>query len=273
MISNARNGEATFGDTKMSYVSFGRGERVLILIPGLSDGLTTVKGRALLLAKPYALFFERYTVYMFSRRDDLPSDHSIRDMANDQADAMKALGISKACIMGVSQGGMIAQYLAIDHPEMTEKLVLAVSAPDANDRIKAAVTKWVGFAKQGKHKELMIDTAEMSYSQEYLKKYRKFYPFISFVGKPADYDRFLANADAILGFDAFHELNKISCPTLIIGGEEDQVVGVQASYDMHAQIAGSELYVYPGLGHAAYEEAKDFNQRVYDFLEAETSDT
>ena len=266
---NAENGEVTLGNTKMHYVSFGRGKRALILLPGLSDGLATVKGKALLLAKPYTLFFDRYTVYMFSRKNDMPSGYSIRDMANDQAEAMNALGIEKACIMGVSQGGMIAQYLAIDHPELVEKLILAVTAPAANDMVKASVRKWIECAEQGKHKELMIDTAEKSYSPDYLKVYRKLYPVIGAVGKPSSYDRFLVNANAILEFDAFDELNKITCPTFIIGGEADQIVGVQASHDMNSRIAGSALYVYAGLGHAAYEEAKDFNQRVFDFLEAE----
>ena len=62
-------------------------------------------------------------------------------------------------------------------------------------------------------------------------------------------------------------MNKIACPTLIIGGKMDKTVGVRASYEMKNQITGSELYVYPKLGHAAYEEAKDFNQRVFKFLE------
>lgn len=269
MIWNAKNGEVTFGNTRMNYVSFGRGKRTLILLPGLSDGLATVKGKALLLAKPYTPFFDRYTVYIFSRKVDLPSGYSIRDMANDQADVMNALGINKACIMGVSQGGMIAQYLAIDHPEMVEKLILVVTAPAANVIIKAAVMKWINYAEQRKHKELMIDTAEKSYSPTYLKKYRKLYPVIGVVGKPLNYNRFLVNANAILGFDAFSELKKITCPTFIIGGEIDQIVGIQASYDMKSQIVGSELHAYAGLGHAAYEEAKDFNQRVFDFLETE----
>lgn len=268
MIWNAGNGEVTFGKSKMSYVSFGRGERVLILLPGLSDGLMTVKGKALLLAQPYTRFFAHYTVYMFSRKDDLPPDYTIRDMANDHADAMKALGIGKACVLGVSQGGMVAQYLAIDHPELVEKLILAVTAPAVNDLLKHAVTKWIRCAEQGNHKELMIDTAEKSYSPAYLKKYRMLYLVIGLFGKPSSYDRFLANAHAILSFDASGELNRITCPTLIIGGETDQIVGVQASRDLHSQIAGSELYIYPGLGHAAYEEAKDFNQRVFRFLEA-----
>lgn len=268
MFWTAKNGAVSLGNTEMSYVSFGHGERTLILLPGLSDGLAAVKGKALLLAKPYIPFFDRYTVYMFSRKNAMPEGCSIRDMSNDQAKALDMLGLEKACVLGVSQGGMIAQYLAIDHPELVEKLVLAVTAPCVNAMIQECVKRWIGFAEQGRHKELMIDTAERSYSPEYLNKYRKLYPIIGFVGKPLNYDRFLINAKAILGFDACNELNKIICPTFIIGGETDKIVGAQASYEMKERIAGSKLYVYPGLGHASYEEAKDFNQRVFKFLEA-----
>ena len=267
MLWNAVNGEISLAGTKMHYVSFGRGKRPLILLPGLSDALTTVKGKALLLAKPYTLFFDRYTVYMFSRKEDLPLGYTIRDMANDQAEAIKMLKIDRACIMGVSQGGMIAQYLAADHPELVDKLILAVTAPSSNDKIRSSVIKWIACAKQGNHKELMIDTAEKSYSPSYLEKYRKLYPVIGAVGKASSYDRFIVNANAILEFDAVNELGRITCPTLIIGGEEDRIVGVQASYDMNSRIAGSKLYIYSGLGHAAYEEAEDFNERVLEFLE------
>lgn len=58
--------------TEMPYVSFGHGARSLVLLPGLSDGLETVEGKALLLAKPYTLFFERWTVYLFSRKTSCP---------------------------------------------------------------------------------------------------------------------------------------------------------------------------------------------------------
>ena len=52
----------------------------------------------------------------------------------------------------------------------------------------------------------------------------------------------------------------------IVASNDDKTVGIKASYEKKERIAGSALYVYPGLGHAAYEEAKDFNQRVFDFL-------
>ncbi|MBQ6489300.1 MAG: alpha/beta hydrolase [Solobacterium sp.] len=268
MLWNAKNGTVSLGSTSMSYVSFGHGDRVFVLLPGLSDGLMTVRGKALLLANPYQMFFEKYTVYMFSRKDDMPEGYSIEDMADDQASALRLLSIRKASVMGVSQGGMIAQSLAVRYPDLVEKLVIAVSAPYANDMIRENIRQWKVFAEEGNHKELMIDTAEKSYSDAYLKKYRKTYPVIGLVGKPKDYRRFIINSNAILNFDIRPRLNEIQCPVLIIGGSEDRTVGIQASYEMHEQIRDSELYVYPGLGHAAYEEAEDFNARVFRFLES-----
>lgn len=269
MLWNAHNGSIPIGDTKMAYASFGYGGKRLVLLPGLSDGLSTVKGKALLLAMAYRRFSERYTVFFFSRKDRMPKGYSIREMAADQAAAMQALGMEGSCVMGVSQGGMIAQYLTIDHPELVEKLVIAVSAPQVNQRIQTCVTGWIEMARAGEHKRLMVDTAEKSYSSAYLKKYRKLYPIIGGLGKPKSYGRFLINANAILGFHAREELGRIACPTLILAGGEDQIVGVQAAREMHERIAGSQLWIYPGLGHAAYEEAPDFQERVFRFLESE----
>ena len=249
MLWNAKNGSVPLGDTEMSFVSFGYGTKPFIILPGLSDGLMTVSGKALMLAKPYKLFFENYTVYMFSRKNVMPEGYSIREMAEDQEKAMQLLGIRKASVL------------------LVEKLVIAVSAPRVSGITRECILNWIEFAKQGDHKKLMIDTTEKSYSSKYLKKYRKIYPIIGTIGKPSDYSRFLINANAILSFDAVFELPKISCPVLIIGGETDRIVGKEASYELKEKIPGSELFVYKGLGHAAYEEAEDFNERVFRFLE------
>ncbi|MBQ3027852.1 MAG: alpha/beta hydrolase [Lachnospiraceae bacterium] len=266
MFWNAKNGCVKIEETEMYYASFGKGSKVFLVLPGLSDGLTTVKGKALFLAKPFAKFLEEYTVYMFSRKNDMPEGYSIREMAADQATALKKLGITKVTVLGVSQGGMIAQYMAIDFPELVEKLVITVSAPRVNEMIQDNVSAWMKMAQEGDHRSLMIDTTEKGYSEQYLKKYRKVYPMIGNIGKPRTYDRFFRNAEAILGFDAYEELHKIECPTYIIGGETDKTVGVKASYELKENIKNSELHIYPGLGHAAYEEAKDFYDRVNEFL-------
>lgn len=263
-----KNGRVVIKDTDMYYVSFGHGSKNLIVLPGLSDGLTTVKGKALFLKAPYKRFQNEYTVYMFSRKNKMPEDYTIRQMAEDQALAMKVLGIGRAAVLGVSQGGMVAQYLAIDYPELVEKLILTVTAPYANDIVKDAVGSWIGMAKQGDHVLLMVDTAERMYSKAHLDKNRKLFPVIARFTKPASYERFFRNAYAIMEFDAREELSKICCPTLIIAGDDDNTVGNDAPYELNDRIPDSKVYIYHGLGHGAFEEAKDFYDRVYEFCES-----
>ena len=261
------NGCVAIDHTDMYYVSFGTGEKKLVVLPGLSDGLATVKGKALILAAPFRRFFRNYTVYMFSRKNEMPEGYSIRDMAKDQIQVMKELGIGQAYLLGVSQGGMIAQYMAIDHPEMVIKMVLAVTAPNANMVIQENVSGWIDIVDHEDHTALMLDTADKMYSEKYLRKYRRFYSLLAGLTKPRTYDRFLKNAHAILEFDCCSELSKIGCPTLVIAGGDDHTVGNDAAVQLIQAIPGSELYVYEGLGHGAFEEAKDFYDRVLAFCD------
>ena len=263
-----KNGIVHIGDTDMYYAAFGEGEKTLIVLPGLSDGLTTVKGKALLLAAPYKRFLRGYTVYMFSRKNKMPDGYSIADMADDQAEAMRNLGIGKACVLGVSQGGMIAQYMAIRHPEIVEKLILAVTEPGVNETIRNVVTSWINMAKRDDHTALMVDTAQKMYSEKYFDRNRRLFPLVARLTKPASYERFYRNAYAILDFDAREELQLITAPTLIIAGSDDKTVGNDAANVLKQGIAGSSLYVYDGLGHGLFDEAKDFYDRVFDFCEA-----
>lgn len=266
MLFHAKNGCVRIGNTDMDYISFGKGRQVLIMLPGLGDGLTTVKGMALTLAWTYRAYAQDYSVFIFSRKHDLPEHCSTRDMAKDQAQAMKLLGIANADLMGISQGGMIAQYLAIDYPELVRKLVLAVTLSRQNELAQRTVSSWISMAERGDYKSLMTDTAEKSYSETYLKKHRWLYPLLGHIGKPKDFSRFLIQADSCLHHNAYPELGKIQCPTLIIGGECDRIVGPDASLELADRIEKSERFMYRGLGHAAYEEAEDFHERVQRFL-------
>lgn len=266
MFYHARNGSVRVGNSEMDYISFGNGNRNLIMLPGLGDGLTTVKGLALVFSIMYRVYAKEFTVYVFSRKNHLPDGYSTREMAKDQAEAMTVLGISKADILGISQGGMIAQYLAIDHPALVNKLVLAVTSSKPNQITEKVVGGWMEMAMQGNYKNLMIDTAERSYSESYLKKYRRLYPFLGITGKPKSFQRFLIQAASCIGHNAHDELNKIICPVSVIGGDCDKIVGADAASAIADKISGSELFIYHGLGHAAYEEAKDFHGKVLDFL-------
>lgn len=266
MFNHAHNGSVRVGNSEMDYISFGNGNKNLIMLPGLGDGLTTVKGMALVFSVLYRIYAKEFTVYVFSRKNHLQEGYSTREMAKDQAEAMAALGISKADILGISQGGMIAQYLAIDNPDFVNKLILAVTSAKPNETLEKVVGVWLEMARQGNYKDLMTDTAEKSYSDSYLKKYRWFYPLLGRIGKPKSFNRFLIQADSCIQHNAYAELDKIICPTLVIGGDCDKIVGTASASAIADKINGSELFIYKGLGHAAYEEAKDFHERVLHFL-------
>ena len=266
MFWNAKNGRIRIGNTEMDYISFGRGNRNLIMIPGVGDGLTTVKGLAVPMAFLYRKLSDDYKVYVFSRKICLEEGYTTKNMADDQAEAMKKLGIANAMIIGVSQGGMIAQHLTIDHADLVEKLVLVVTLARQNHTVQQALGKWKELADQGDHKALMIDNAEKSYSEKYLKKYRLLYPLLGMIGRPKDYERFLIQLHSCLEHDAYDDLERIKCPTLVIGGDRDRIVGADAAAELAGRIPNSELFIYEGLGHGLYEEAKDFISRIRSFL-------
>ena len=251
MLYNAKNGTLKIGGTTMDYIRFGTGERILVMLPGLGDGLRSMKGTALPMAFMYRIFAKDFTVYAFGRKNVLPEGYTTRDMARDQAESMEQLGISKADIFGVSMGGMIAQHLAIARP---------------NPILAESIEEWVSCAKRGDHTGLMDSNVRRIYSEGYYRKNKWLVPIMGKLTKPKSYDRFFVQADACLTHNAYENLPRIQAPTLVIGGEKDLSLGGDASREIAAKIPAAELHMYAEWGHGLYEEAKDFNRVVLDFL-------
>ena len=268
MLYNAKNGTIQIGNTEMDYIRFGTGERILVMLPGLGDGLRSVKGTALPMAFTYRVFAKDFTVYAFSRKNAQPEGYTTREMAADQAAAMERLGIQKADVLGVSMGGMIAQHLAISYPEKVGKLILTVSSARPNPILKASIEEWVSCAKRGDHTAFMDSNVRRIYSEAYYRKNKWLVPIMGKLTKPKSYERFFIQADACLKHNAFDNLHQIQAPTLVIGGEKDNALGGGASREIAAQIPGAELRMYEQWGHGLYEEAGDFNQTVLNFLDA-----
>ena len=266
MATHIQNGTLSLKDDTMHYIRFGGGSRTLIMLPGLGDGLTTVKGTALPMSFMYRIFAKDYAVYMFSRRNHLPEGYGTRDMARDLKDAMDKLGIAKTDLVGVSMGGMIAQHFAADYPGRIGKLVLVVTSAEPNPVLTESISEWVDLAERGDHTALMDSNVRRMYSDAYYRKNRWLIPVMGKLTKPRSYSRFFIQADACLNHDAADRLPLISVPTLVIGGEQDRCLGADASHRIAAAIAGAELKMYPEWGHGLYEEAKDFNRVVLDFL-------
>ena len=266
MFYNAKNGNIKIRNSNMDYISFGKGDKNLILIPGLGDGLKTVKGTALPIAIMYKCFTKKYKVFVLSRINDLEESYSTRDMAKDYKAALETLGISQTDVIGISQGGMIAQYLAIDNPELINKLVLVVTLSRQNETVKNVINNWLKFAEMNDYKNIFIDTTEKSYTESRLRKYRPFYPLLSKISKPKNLKRFIIQAKSCISHNSYDELEKIKCNTLVIGVDDDKIVGKETSEELSEKIKDSKLVKYNGFGHGVYEEVKDFNEQILEYL-------
>lgn len=263
MLYNAQEGKLHIGEVSFDYIQFGTGKKTLLMIHGLNTN--GIKGAAFSLAYMYRLFAKEYTVYLFDRRAEVYEGITVKDFAMDIAAAMDELGLKNADVFGVSQGGMIAQYLAMERPDLVNKVVLAVTASRNNETIENVVQNWIAMTEQGDFTALVRDMAEKMYSDEYVKRYQFFMPLLTMVQKPKDVNRFLILAKSCLTCNVYDLLEKIQCPVFVIGGTKDKVVTGEASEEI-AEKLGCEIYMYENLGHAAYEEASDFNQRVLNFL-------
>ena len=144
----ASGGNIPVGNTEIEYIRFGKGSKTMVMIPGVGDGLKTVKGTAIPFSVMYHMYRRDFTVYIFSRRNILPDGFTNRNMAKDLAFCFSKLGIQRACVLGVSQGGMIAQWLAIDFPEMVDKLLLCVTTPALSEERRSMIRQWMAWAKE-----------------------------------------------------------------------------------------------------------------------------
>lgn len=250
-------------DMEMDYITFGSGQKTMIMIQGLNT--KGIRGASKMLAFMYRMFAKTYTVYLFDRPKKIKEDVTVRELARAVAMAMDALHLSDADILGVSQGGMIAQNLALDRPDLVHKLVLAVTLSKNNETVCNVLNQWIRWTEQGENRLLIKDMTYKMYSDAYIKRYQLLLPLLNILQKPEDPVRFMTLAKACLTCDTYERLPQINCPVLVIGGGKDQIVTGAASREIADKMHCS-LYIYETLGHAAYEEANDFNKKVYEFF-------
>lgn len=266
MLFHAKNGQISLNNAITDYIRFGKGTKTLIILPGLGDGLRTVKGTALPMSFMYRKLAKEYTVYAFSRKHPLPKGHTTYDMALDLKAAMEALNITHASILGVSMGGMIAQHLAAGFPKVVDKLILTVTASKPNHTLTESIAEWSSYAKAGDHTAFMDSNVKRIFTDKYYQRNKWLIPIMGKLTKPKSYERFFIQAEACLNHNAYDQLEHISCPVLIIGGEQDRALSPDESRVLAEKLPHSTLHMYEEYGHGAYEESKDFEDIVLQFL-------
>ena len=263
---SAKNATLSMNGKTMDYVTFGKGKQPLVIIPGLGDGVQTVKGKAQLFSLSYRLLAKHYKIYVFSRINELRQDYTTRDMAADVAEAMETLNLDAVYVMGISQGGMIAQWLAADFPERVQRLILAMTTAKPGQLARDRIEHWQKLSQSGHFKHLMLDIAQHSYTQKSYQKWRLLYNIMGRLGRIKDEKRISIQSQSCLTHDSLEVLKEIHCPTLVLGALEDDVIGVKGSKELAKGISGCQLLIFKHSGHALYEVNKAFQEAVCGFL-------
>ncbi len=198
------------------------------------------------------------------------SGYTIPDLARDTMGLLDRLSISRAHVVGCSMGGMVAQVMALQRPELVAGLVILGSMASRDHR-SAHVIKTRSFLQRRLNRyEYSLTVAAWFFGPEALAK----------PGYAEDWARKEAEkphpqalyafdqlVDGIGQFDVRAQLKNIHQPTLVTVGEQDILTPPYQSRIIAESIPGAELVVLPGVGHFCItEDPRGFADRVASFL-------
>jgi pimeloyl-ACP methyl ester carboxylesterase len=184
--------------------------------------------------------------------------YKLQDMAADTLGLLDALAIDRAHIVGISMGGMIAQYIAAKHPGRMLSLTLIMTSsgnprlplgradamaatlaprPDGSDREAAIAHTMNTYRVIGSPGFQMTDADLRAWVERSVD--RVYYP----IGGSRHLLAVLASGDRL------ELLKKIRCPTLVMHGLDDPLIPVEAGKELAEIIQGAELQLVPGMGH------------------------
>jgi 3-oxoadipate enol-lactonase len=197
----------------------------------------------------------------------LPPPYTARQLAADLAGLLQQLGVESAAVLGYSQGGAIAQQLALDWPERCSRLVLgcsfAYNMATPREQLEGHVTPFLlRILGPRRFAEFVV-----SQGAKELDKERAAW----LVNLMANQDRKLMAAawKETMTFDSRPRLEEIACPTLIVAGSTDRAVPMHHAEMLHAGIRGSQLVVIEGAGHTLiWTHPDEFVRVTEDFLTA-----
>ena len=256
-----RSGRLAIGDGgTMAYISV-RGPSVpLVLIPGAGDGLQQV-GK-LSIAWTHGARLGRYRLLAISRRHPLPRGHSIAAHADDYVRAIRALVGGPVILECTSAGGPIGQWIAAHYPEIVRGLILSCTLHRTPQHTRAIFERWIGLARARRWAELTWTITALTLRPRALARARPLRGLLRLLPPPRDPDRFENLIAPCLDLNTGAIVRRISCPTLVIGGRDDRVLGDAVQRELASLIPGSRLLLYDGYGHGNSIENPDYTVQV-----------
>ncbi|AMM14821.1 3-oxoadipate enol-lactone hydrolase [Burkholderia sp. PAMC 28687] len=239
----------------LNYRLEGEGLRALVCIHGVGSNLEAWEGIVARLRDTFRIL--TLDLRGHGRSTLVKGRYEIDDFVGDVLALADHVGFDQFDLAGFSLGGLIAQRMALTHPERLKKLVLlstvsgrtpeerervaarlaALQSGDRGSHYDASLSRWLTEGFQQRNPELVARLRQRNAENDpdcYAAAYRV-----------------LAQTD----FGGF--IDQISVPTLIATGEEDQGSNPRMAQYMHQRIPNSQLEILPGLRHSILIEAPE----------------
>ena len=225
------------------------------------------------------LLADRFKIFMIDNRGTGESDKpdqswKLTDMADDVACVLEHAGTPASHVYGISMGGMIAQEYALKYPARVKGLVLGCTNCGASHSVAANPENIAKLMPQPGMNP--IEAAKLAFSvacgKAFLGSAAGQQTLTERMMESANYPitpahTYMRQAEAIGGFDTFARLGEIKAPTLVIHGDDDNIVPVGNAEILHQGIAGSKLKILPGAGHMFFWERPGDSAKIPgDFL-------
>jgi 3-oxoadipate enol-lactonase len=215
----------------------------------------------------------RYRVVRFDARGHGQSEatkapYDFAMLTADVIGLMDHLNIARAHFLGLSMGGMVGQYLGVEHPQRFSSLILCSTRSDVpaegrplwEERVKAAREQGMG-SQVDLALSRWLAAATMKGKPDVVARMRRYIETTPVEG-------YAGWCLAIRDLDVTSRLKAITLPTCIIVGAEDPSTPPAAAKVIHGEIAGSELIEVPGVSHQLQvEDPETFNKHVLEFLD------
>ncbi len=260
---------AKVGGINIEYYIEGQGPP-LLMIMGFTGQASSWSERFLELLRSH------FQIVRFSNRGtgltDKPQvEYSVPMMADDAAGLLREVGIEKAHVCGISMGGMIAQELALNHPEQVQALVLGCTTPGGSRGVQAApeVVALLAPVPGASPEEQFRKAWPAIVTPEFVEREREFLEEMLRIGltNPTPMDTMVRQMMAIQAFDTCERLPQIQAPTFIIHGDMDRLVPPQNAEILHDGIPGSTMRMVAGAAHMFFwERPTESTQAIVEFL-------
>ncbi|MBY8976747.1 alpha/beta fold hydrolase [Rhodobacteraceae bacterium NNCM2] len=186
-----------------------------------------------------------------------PGPYTLDDLSGDAAALLDHLGVERASVIGFSLGGLVAQAIALKHPERVESLTLVSTVAGRTEEEQARVIERADtLAREGATTHL-ANAVDRWFTPEFVAAHPEVLEARRQKSLMNDPECYVAAYRVLAHCDLGAELHQITAPTLIMTGENDIGSNPRMSRFIHAQIAGSELHILPRLKHSVLLEAPD----------------